>query len=79
LQQHRIFLTQTSISLFFIHLSRFGVIRQTALAAEPAWSPPADWKEQDFEAELTKLEKEADERMEAKVAELMSKIETTGK
>jgi hypothetical protein len=59
---------------------RFGVIRQTALAAEPKWAPPADakWEETDFASELTKLEEEAEKRMDAKVAELMTKIDKTG-
>ena len=61
--------------------NRFTVIRQTALAAEPTWAPPKDtkWEEKDFEAEITKLEKEAEARMDAKVAELKAKIESTGK
>jgi len=48
------------------------------MAAEPAWAPPSEWKEQDFEADLKKLEKEAEERMEGKIAEMMAKIDTTG-
>jgi RecB family endonuclease NucS len=57
------------------------VIRQTALAAEPVkWSPPegSKWEEKDYELELKKLEKEAEERLDKKIDELMSKIETTG-
>lgn len=54
---------------FLVAFLRFGVVRQTALFAE---------KEMDYEAELVKIEKEADDRMDAKVAELMSKIATTG-
>lgn len=44
------------------------------------WAPPADakWEEKDYESELKKLEAEAEERLDAKVAEMMSKIETTG-
>lgn len=51
------------------------------LAAEPKWAPPTDakWEEKDFEGELKKLEKEAEERLDAKVAEMMSNIEATGK
>lgn len=59
---------------------RFGVTTnqpKAALAAE-SWTAPADWKEQDFESEMKKLEKEAEDRLDGKVAELMSKIETTG-
>jgi hypothetical protein len=60
--------------------NRFGVSRQIALSAEPAWAPPADakWEEKDFEGEIKKLEKEAEERLEAKIAEMMSKIDNTG-
>ena len=53
----------------------------SCLAAEKvAWSPPTGekWEEKDFEKEISKLEKEAEERMEAKISEMMSKIETTG-
>lgn len=41
---------------------------------------PADgkWEEKDFEGEIKKLEKEAEERLDAKIKELMSKVETTG-
>ena len=39
----------------------------------------SDWKETNFEKDFEKLEKEAEERLDAKVAEMMSKIETTGK
>lgn len=51
----------------------------TSLAAEK-WTPPAgeQWKETDYEAELKKLEKEAEDRMDSKIDELMSKIETVG-
>jgi hypothetical protein len=63
-----------------LYHSRFGVARQIVLSAEPAWAPPADakWEEKDFEGEIQKLEKEADERMDAKIAEMMSKIDSTG-
>ena len=47
----------------------FGV--STAIRAEP---PSKDW-----EAELKKLETEAEERMDAKAAELKATIESTGK
>ena len=56
---------------------RFEVNRQTALAAE--WKPPAgDWVEKDYTKELEKLEKEAEERLETKIAEMMTNIEKTG-
>ena len=46
------------------------VYRTTSLAAEAA--------DKDYEKELAKLEKEAEERLDAKIAEMMAKIETTG-
>ncbi|CAJ1951892.1 unnamed protein product [Cylindrotheca closterium] len=46
--------------------------KTTALSAEP------EWKETDFEAEIKKLEKEAEERLDAKVEELKSNIANTG-
>jgi hypothetical protein len=66
--------------IYIFYHFRFGVARQIALSAEPAWAPPADakWEEKDFEGEIQKLEKEADERMDAKIAEMMSKIDNTG-
>ena len=58
---------------------RFGV-RTSSLAADATWSPPDGqmWTESDYEAQLKKLESEAEERMDAKINELMSKIESTG-
>ena len=68
------------ILTFFIFLenSTFGV--RTALAAEE-WKPAdgAEWKETNFEADIAKLEKEAEERLDAKIAELAGNIETVGK
>jgi hypothetical protein len=63
-----------------MHNNRFGVARQIALSAEPAWAPPADstWEEKDFEGEIKKLEKEAEERLDAKIAEMMTKIDSVG-
>jgi hypothetical protein len=37
-----------------------------------------DWKETDFAADLAKLEKEAEERLDAKITELQSNIENCG-
>lgn len=37
-----------------------------------------DWKENDFEGDLAKLQKEAEERLDDKIAELMSNVEKTG-
>ena len=66
---------------FFLYLRRsFGVAQKTSLNAE-AWAPAdgSKWVETDFEADIKKLESEAEERMDAKIDELMSKIESTGK
>ena len=54
---------------------------KTVLAAEPDWAPPAGekWEEKDYESEITKLEAEAEERLDAKIAEMMSKVESVGK
>jgi hypothetical protein len=49
--------------------SRFGVTR----AATPLFAADVD-----YAAELKKLEKEAEERLDAKVAELMGNIANTG-
>lgn len=50
------------------------------MAAEPTWTPPAGekWVEKDYTAELDKLQKEAEERLDAKISEMMSNIESTG-
>ena len=63
-------------SFFRCCKNRFGV--STKLAAE--WKPAegAKWEETNFEKEITKLEKEAEERMEKKIEELKSKIGATG-
>ena len=47
---------------------------KTALSAE--WEK--EWKELDFEGDLAKIQKDAEERLEEKVQELMSNIESTG-
>lgn len=58
--------------------SAFGV-RATALSAE--WQPAEGmkWEEKDFEAEIKKLEKEAESRLDAKIKELEANIEKVGK
>jgi hypothetical protein len=38
-----------------------------------------DWKETNFEGDLAKLQKEAEERLDEKIAELMTNIEQAGK
>ena len=57
---------------------RFGVRTTTSLSAE--WKPKEGdkWEETDFEGELKKLEKEAEERLDTKIAEMMGKIDSTG-
>lgn len=62
--------------LFRLLLRPFGV--STSLSAEPEWKPAGKWEEKDFEGELKKLEKEAEENLDKKISELKSKIETTG-
>ena len=59
---------------------RFGVARsQTSLSAED-WKPTGGekWVEQDFETELKKLEKETEKRLDAKISEMVAKVESTG-
>jgi hypothetical protein len=49
-------------------------VSKTALNAE--WEK--EWKESDFTGDLAKVQKEAEERLDSKIAELMSNIEKTG-
>ena len=49
-------------------------VSKTALSAETM----SDWKETNFEADLAKLEKEAEERLDTKITELQGNIETIG-
>jgi hypothetical protein len=52
--------------------------RSVALFAAD-WVPKdGKWDEKDYETELKKLEQEAEDRLDAKIAEMMTKIETTG-
>ena len=62
----------------FFFLFRFGVRPCTTLSSE--WKPQEGegWEEKDYESEIEKLEKEAEDRLEAKIAEMMSKVEVTG-
>eukprot|EP00561_Arcocellulus_cornucervis_P014070 CAMPEP_0185801274 /NCGR_PEP_ID=MMETSP1322-20130828/1345_1 /TAXON_ID=265543 /ORGANISM="Minutocellus polymorphus, Strain RCC2270" /LENGTH=80 /DNA_ID=CAMNT_0028496963 /DNA_START=59 /DNA_END=301 /DNA_ORIENTATION=- len=54
--------------------------RSVSLNAETAeWSAPAEWKEKDFESQIKKLEKEAEERLDTKIDELKRNIASTGK
>lgn len=52
---------------------------RTALTAE--WQPAdgSKWVEKDFEKDIQKLEKEAEERLDKKIAELKENIATVGK
>lgn len=45
------------------------------------WKPKdgAKWEEKDFEAQIKKLEKEAEERLDAKIADMKAGIESVGK
>ena len=49
-------------------------VASTSLNAE--WEK--DWKESNFEADLDKLQKEAEERLETKISELMANVEKAG-
>ena len=71
-------LVKTAHSCNFLFFSAFGV--RTALFAEE-WTPAegADWKETNFEADIQKLEKEAEKRLDEKIAELSGNIESVGK
>jgi len=53
---------------------RPAFVSKTALSAEL----DKEWKETDFEQDLAKLQKEAEERLDDKIAELMSNIEKAG-
>ena len=64
----------SSFLLLFL-LSTYRVaLPKTALNAE--WEK--DWKEVDFEGDLSKLQKEAEERLDEKIAELNANIAKTG-
>ncbi|KAG7348612.1 hypothetical protein IV203_017317 [Nitzschia inconspicua] len=52
------------------------VIKTTTTSLNAEWEK--EWKESDFEGDLAKLQKEAEERLDTKISELMSNIEKTG-
>lgn len=54
--------------------SRPAFVSKTSLNAE--WEK--NWKEIDFEGDLSKLQKEAEQRLDDKIAELMTNIEKAG-
>lgn len=60
-------------------IESYSSFARTALSAE--WTPPAGskWVEKDFEKDIQKLEKEAEERLDKKIAELKDNIATVGK
>jgi hypothetical protein len=61
----------------FAPAPRTGV--SSSLCAE--WKPKEGekWEEKDFEAQIKKLEKEAEERLDAKIEEMMRGVESVGK
>jgi hypothetical protein len=66
-------------STAFAPTSRFGV-RSASISVAAEWKPSEGekWEEKDFEGELKKLEKEAEDRLDAKIAEMMTNIDTVG-
>ena len=54
--------------------NRPAFVSTTSLSAE--WEK--EWKETNFEADLAKLQKEAEERLDEKISELQANIEKTG-
>eukprot|EP00529_Nitzschia_sp_RCC80_P040109 CAMPEP_0113455454 /NCGR_PEP_ID=MMETSP0014_2-20120614/8384_1 /TAXON_ID=2857 /ORGANISM="Nitzschia sp." /LENGTH=82 /DNA_ID=CAMNT_0000346885 /DNA_START=543 /DNA_END=791 /DNA_ORIENTATION=- /assembly_acc=CAM_ASM_000159 len=54
--------------------NRPAFVSTTSLNAE--WEK--EWKETNFEADLAKLQKEAEERLDEKISELQANIEKTG-
>ena len=62
------------------HTNNRASSRSVSLNAETAeWSAPAEWKEKDFESQIKKLEKEAEERLDTKIDELKRNVASTGK
>ena len=83
-----ILILHTNIELGFSHFRIFSLCNFTAnarLQNRPFASKTTlnaewekEWKETDFEGDLAKVQKEAEERLDSKIAELMSNIEKTG-
>jgi hypothetical protein len=67
-------LSYVSFHFLHTHFCRPFFTKTTCLNVE--WQK--DWKDIDFEGNLAKLQKEAEERLETKIDELMSNIETSG-
>jgi hypothetical protein len=64
--------------IMFLENRLFGVVSQ--LNAEAEWVPKeGKWEEKDFESQMKKLEKEAEERLTEKVSEMMRNVESVGK
>ena len=70
----RIFLLITYTVPPCVHRCRPAFVSKTSLNAE--WEK--EWKEIDFEGDLSKLQKEAEQRLDDKIAELVSNIEKAG-
>ena len=69
------------LAYFFFKISHVIArlpVSTTSLSAEWAPADGGKWEEKDFESDLKKLEKEAEERLDAKISEMMSKVESTG-
>ena len=57
-----------------VYRCRPAFVSKTSLNAE--WEK--EWKEIDFEGDLSKLQKEAEKRLDDKIAELVANIEKAG-
>lgn len=67
-----------SLCDFFLENRPFGVVSQ--LHAEAKWAPKdGKWEEKDFESQIKKLEKEAEERLDEKISDMMKNVESVGK
>ena len=65
-----------SFSVQFVPNNR--PVASTQLSAE--WAPSdGKWEDKDFENDIKKLEKEDEERLDAKISEMMANVEKTGK
>eukprot|EP00566_Odontella_aurita_P024092 CAMPEP_0113574406 /NCGR_PEP_ID=MMETSP0015_2-20120614/27131_1 /TAXON_ID=2838 /ORGANISM="Odontella" /LENGTH=107 /DNA_ID=CAMNT_0000477543 /DNA_START=223 /DNA_END=546 /DNA_ORIENTATION=+ /assembly_acc=CAM_ASM_000160 len=62
-------------------LNTYRTFVRTALQAEAEWTPAdgAKWTETDWEGKLDKLQKEAEDRLDDKIQDLMRNVESTGK
>lgn len=53
-------------------------MKSSVISSTSLFDKPAGWEDKDYEGEIKKLEKEAEDRLEAKIAEMAAKLETTG-